>query len=298
MTDPATSDSIDNFGTETPVGVIGLGLLGTALCERLLAGSYDVLVYNRTREKADPLIAKGAKWSDNPLTDCQQVVICLYTTEHVEQVLEQLRAGLHAGQVLIDTTTGDPSQTAGLGQRLSEMGVHYLETPIAASSQQTRQGEALAIVAGEAAVFESCRSLIECLAPKAHYVGPWGNAAKMKLVNNLVLGLNRVALAEGLLFSEAIGIPMQNALNVLKDGNAYSVVMDVKGQKMVERDFSTQAKLTQHKKDIGIILAEAQRASVKLPLSELHMKLLEYAESLGFGEQDNSSILQALADMK
>lgn len=287
----------DDSGKRRTVGVIGLGLLGTALCERLLAFGYPIHVYNRTREKAEALLRLGAQWSDNPLAACDITVICLYTTDVVEQVLSQLEDGLRPGQILIDTTTGDPSQTSALGQRLAERGVLYLEVPIAASSEQTRQGEALAIVAGPQDAFEASREVIRCLAPKTHYVGPWGNAAKMKLVNNLVLGLNRVALAEGLLFSEAIGIPMQHALNVLKDGNAYSVVMDVKGQKMIEGDFSVQAKLSQHKKDIGIVLSEAERAGIALPLSELHFQLLQRAESNGLGELDNSVIIQALEQM-
>src|SRR3972149_6533942 len=93
------------------VGVVGLGLLGTALCERLLGAGYAVAVWNRTREKAEPLIARGARWSDNPLGECDRVVISLYTTEIVEEVLDQLQSGLRPGQILIDTTTGDPAQT-------------------------------------------------------------------------------------------------------------------------------------------------------------------------------------------
>ena len=130
------------------VGVIGLGLLGTALAERLLAAGYPTRVYNRTREKAAPLEAAGARWSDNPLAECRRVVISLYTTEVVEQVLADLDAESHPGVLLIDTTTGDPVVTPALGQRLAEHGVDYLEVPISGSSEQTRRGEATALVAG------------------------------------------------------------------------------------------------------------------------------------------------------
>ena len=276
------------------VGVIGLGLLGTALCERLLGGGYEVAVYNRTREKAEPLVARGARWSDNPLGECDRAVICLYTTEIVEAVLEQMQAGLRPGQILIDTTTGDPEQTAALGRRLAAQGVHYLESPIAASSEQTRRGEAMAIVAGPTEAFEACRDLFDCLAAKTFHVGPWGSAAKIKLVNNLVLGLNRVALAEGLIFAGKIGLDPAAALAVLKQGNAYSVVMDTKGHKMVSGDFTLQAKLSQHAKDVRIIMEEAARGGISLPLSTLHLKLLEDAEAAGLGELDNSAIIRAI----
>lgn len=280
--------------TRKPVGLIGLGLLGTALGERLIGGGYQVVVYNRTREKADDLIARGAKWSDNPLAECERVVVCLYTSDVVDQVLLSMDAGLRAGQIIIDTTTGDPDQTQALATRLASRDVIYLESPIAASSEQTRRGEALAMVAGPKEAFDACTDLLKCLAPKTHYMGRWGAAAKMKLVNNLVLGLNRVALAEGLIFAGAVGLDPQVALGVLKDGNAYSVVMDVKGQKMLENDFSTQAKLSQHAKDIRLVLAEGDRAGLALPLSHLHLALLQLAEACGWGEMDNSVVIRAV----
>ena len=283
------------FETSKPVGVIGLGLLGTALCERLLVCGYSAAVWNRTREKAEPLVARGARWSDNPLVECDRVIISLYTTDVVEQSLEQMKSGLRAGQILIDTTTGDPEQTAALGKRLAKLGVDYLESPIAASSEQTRQGNALAIVAGPPNAFAACRDLFDAIAGKTIHVGAaWGGAAKVKLVNNLVLGLNRVALAEGLVFAKAIGLDAGKTLDVLKEGNSYSGVMDTKGRKMIEGDFSLQAKLSQHAKDVRIILEEAARGGISLPLSELHLRLLTEAIAAGFGEQDNSAIIRAI----
>jgi 3-hydroxyisobutyrate dehydrogenase-like beta-hydroxyacid dehydrogenase len=276
------------------VGVIGLGLLGTALCERLLGAGFETVVCNRTREKAEPLLARGARWSDNPLAECDRAVICLYTTGIVEAVLAQLDDGLRVGQILIDATTGDPRQTAALGARLAQRGVHYLESPIAASSEQTRQGQAMAIVAGPEAAYAECHDVFAAIAAKSFHVGTWGSAAKVKLVNNLVLGLERVALAEGLVFARAIGLDPGKTLDVLKQGNAYSVVMDTKGRKMVDGDFSLQAKLSQHAKDVRIILEEAARGDVSLPLSTLHLRLLEAAEAAGLGEADNSAIIRAI----
>ncbi|MFV1966830.1 MAG: NAD(P)-dependent oxidoreductase, partial [Pirellulaceae bacterium] len=165
------------------VGVVGLGLLGTALAERLLKARFPVAVWNRSAEKADPLLRLGATWSDNPFEACDRVVVSLYTTEVVESVLHDMDAGLRSGQIVIDTTTGQPPQTAALGSRLAERGIDYLESPIAASSEQTRRGEAVAIVAGSPNTLEACRDLFDAIAAKTFHVGPWGNAAKMKLVN-------------------------------------------------------------------------------------------------------------------
>jgi 3-hydroxyisobutyrate dehydrogenase-like beta-hydroxyacid dehydrogenase len=276
------------------LGMIGLGLMGTAMTERFLEHGYRVSVWNRTREKADRLIARGAEWCDNPLQNCRRVIISLYTSDVVAEVLERMHPGGHAGQILLDTTTGEPAQTAALGARLAAQGVHYLDAPISGSSEQTRRGEATVIVGGERSAFETCTDLWSILGQKVFHVGPCGSAAKMKLVSNLVLGLNRAALAEGLVFAGALGVQPEAALEVLSGSMAYSRVMDVKGRKMVDGNFAVQARLSQHLKDIRLILGSAAAAGLPLPLSETHCRLLEQAEAAGLGELDNSAIIKVL----
>jgi 3-hydroxyisobutyrate dehydrogenase-like beta-hydroxyacid dehydrogenase len=276
------------------LGVIGLGLMGTALTERLLEHGYRVAVWNRTREKAAPLIAQGAQWSDNPLADCRRAILSLYTSDVVAEVLQQMEAGFQAGQIIVDTTTGEPEQTAALGGRLAARGVQYLDAPISGSSQQTRDGEATVIVGGERTTFDACADLWSVMGAKVFHVGPCGSAARMKLISNLVLGLNRAVLAEGLAFAEALGVAPAAALEVLKGSNAYSRAMDVKGRKMVERDFAVQARLSQHLKDVHLMLNAAASAGLSLPLTETHRRLLDQAEAVGLGEVDNSAILEVL----
>jgi 3-hydroxyisobutyrate dehydrogenase-like beta-hydroxyacid dehydrogenase len=115
----------------------------------------------------------------------------------------------------------------------------------------------------------------------------------MKLISNLVLGLNRAALAEGLVFARAIGVDTERALEVLMGTMAYSRTMDTKGRKMVEGDFSVQARLSQHLKDVRLILNAALSADQPLPLTEAHRRLLEAAEAAGRGDADNSAIIEA-----
>ena len=277
-----------------PIGVIGTGLMGTALAERLLENGYRVVVWNRTRAKADPLIARGAEWSENPLVTCGRVIVSLYTTDIVVQVLEEMRDGWRTGQIIVDTTTGEPAQTAALGERLASQGVHYLDAPISGSSEQTRRGEATVIVGGDAETFGRCADLWRVMGQKVFHVGPCGSAAKMKLISNLVLGLNRVALAEGLAFAEGIGVPPAAALEVLSGSMAYSRAMDVKGRKMIERDFVVQARLSQHLKDVRMMLRAAVAAGLNLPLTEAHRQLMERAEAAGFGNLDNSAVIEVI----
>lgn len=284
--------------TTQPVGVIGTGLFGSALVDRLLASGYSVVVYNRTRAKADPLLARGAVWSDNPLQECERVIFSVYTTDQVAEVLGQMQAGLRPGQIILDTSTSDPQSTAALGTRLSQQRVAYLESPFSGSSEQTRNQQSTAIVAGDPAAYEKCHDLWTCLAATTFYVGAWGNASKMKLVTNLVLGLNRAALAEGLALAAATGLAKQDALKVLLNSPAYSRMMDSKGTKMVLGDFTPQAKLSQHIKDVRLMLTEAGRGGIGLPITTAHLNLLEQAEAAGWGELDNSAIIQAIENPK
>lgn len=273
------------------IAVIGLGLMGTAITERLLEHGFAVSVWNRSPEKADHLKSLGAQWSDHPFAECQRVIISLYSSDVVAEVVERMSGDLRSGQLIIDTTTGEPDDAVALSQRLAERGVGYLDAPISGSSEQTRRGEATVMVGSDRRSFEDCSDLWSILGAKVFHVGGSGSAAKMKLVTNLVLGLNRVALAEGLSYAEAIGIGPFAALEVLKGSVAYSRTMDTKGRKMIEGDFEVQARLSQHLKDVRLILDSAERAGLKLPMSQTHRGLLEQAEEAGFGGLDNSAII-------
>ncbi len=278
--------------TTKTIGVVGLGLMGSAMTARLLEHGYRLLVWNRSREKAEPLIALGAEWSDNPLKDCERVIISLYTTAVVDEVLHSLNDGLHPGLLLIDTTTGEPDQTAALGARMKELGVRYLDAPISGSSEQTRRGEVSIMAGGSADDFARCSDLWSVLAAKTFHCGPCGSAAKMKLVSNLVLGLNRAALAEGFAFARALNLDLNATLDVLRGSMAASRIMDTKGRKMIDRNYSVQAKLSQHLKDLHLILDAAEAQGLSLPLTSTHAGLLELAEHAGLGAADNSAIFE------
>jgi 3-hydroxyisobutyrate dehydrogenase-like beta-hydroxyacid dehydrogenase len=280
------------------IGLIGIGLVGSALAERLLIGGLSVVGYDRRPECMNALARLGGAVADSSravVQASQIIVLSLPDSSAVEEVVREVLPDL-AGRTVIDTTTGDPDRTAALGAGLKAQNVDYLDATIAGSSRQVRDGEVIVMAGGEPEAVARCEKTIQLFASHWFHVGPWGSGARMKLVVNLVLGLNRAVLAEGLSFARACGIDPKAALAILQAGPAYSRVMDTKGQKMIADDFAPEARLSQHHKDVRLILGAGSRAGVELPLSCVHEQLLARAEDLGLGTADNSAIIRAFGN--
>jgi 3-hydroxyisobutyrate dehydrogenase-like beta-hydroxyacid dehydrogenase len=278
------------------VGMVGLGLLGTALAERFLRSGWTVTGYDLNSERLTALAQLGGRPTAKlreTLADADRLVLCLPTSVEVEAVLAALGPLMAAGLLIVDTTTGDPERTATLGVALAARGVHYLDAAVSGSSEQVRAADVVLLVGGEAADIAACADLFGCFARQWIHAGPWGAGARLKLVVNLVLGLNRAALAEGLTFARACGVDLEIALEALRAGAAYSRVMDVKGKKMIAGDFTCQARLSQHLKDVRLILAAGRDAGAHLPLSAVHEQLLARLEAAGLGREDNAAIIRA-----
>ena len=150
------------------------------------------------------------------------------------------------------------------------------------------------MVGGKKAAYENCMDIFKSLGAKSFYLGASGNGSRAKLACNLILGLNRLALAEGLVFAAKLGLEQRAFLELLKVTPAYSAAMDIKGKKMLEGDFMPQARLRQHHKDVSIILKYAEDLEQELPLSKVHLEVLEKAISAGDGELDNSAVIREI----
>jgi len=278
------------------IGVIGLGLLGTALVERLLEGGFSVLGYDVDMVRGQHLQRIGGISASRPkeLCDrCERILLSLPDSDISASVIEQVSDSLRAGTTIIDTTTGDPQQMITIGESLAEHETSYLEANVAGSSSQVRDGTATVFLGGNPAVIDATESVLAAIAPKRVHLGALGSASRFKLVHNLILGLHRAVLAEGLHFAESLGFSALDALKILRETPAASMVMATKGEKMATRNYDVQARLSQHLKDVRLILQEGERVGSRMPLSELHRQLLERAESFGFGDADNSAIIEA-----
>jgi 3-hydroxyisobutyrate dehydrogenase-like beta-hydroxyacid dehydrogenase len=277
------------------VGLIGLGLLGAAIAERLLHAGFPVIGHDIHPDRRREFAAMGgeiARDNADVARRCRRIVLSLPDSRAVSAVVAELLPHLAPDALLIDTTTGDPTETALLAEELSGHRIAYVDATVGGSSEQARRGEVIVLAGGTADDVADARDVLDAFARRVFHVGPCGSGARMKLVLNLVLGLNRAVLAEGLAFARACGVDPALALEVLRDGPAYSRVMDAKGEKMLRGDFTPQARLAQHLKDVRLIVEAARLRDAQTPFSELHGSVLESLVERGYGELDNSAVIR------
>jgi 3-hydroxyisobutyrate dehydrogenase-like beta-hydroxyacid dehydrogenase len=281
--------------SELNVGIIGVGLLGTALAERLGRSGFKLCGFDPDA----PARARLEKLGGFSLSDhaqvaqsCRRILLSLPGPLQVRETVDALENLLHPGSIVIDTTTGHPADVEMHEARLKRRGIAYLDCEIGGSSTQVGAGEVIVICGGDSKAFEDCRDILDAISPTIFHTGPAGTGTRMKLALNIAIGLHRAVLAESLAFAETLGIESGLALNILKAGPAYSRAMDAKGEKMLSQDFTPEARLAQHLKDVRLILEAGRAGGAHTPLSALHEKLLAEAVDRGLGTLDNSAIIE------
>ena len=227
-------------------GFIGLGNLGRAMAARLVAEGVDLTVWNRTPQKAAAFAteAGGVELAASPaavIGSVPAVVLSLADSDAVELVLrgrEGLLAGDCGGKLVIDTTTNHPAPVHLFHELCRQKGARYVEAPVAGSVAPARQGKLVVMASGDPADIDAARPWLEKLAATVHVLGAAGLATRMKLVNNLCLGVFMAAIGEALATAEAAGIDRELALRVLGDGGGKSLVLEAKRAKLLARDWS------------------------------------------------------------
>ena len=279
-------------------GMIGLGLLGSAITQRLLEHGLEVVGFDIEPGRALEL---GIETADSPAqlaARVERIVLCLPDSDAVEEVCGGSSGLLSAAasrlELVIDCTTGDPDRSEALAGRLGGAGIAFVEAEVSGSSELMLSGEAALLVGAEPGSLEAATELLDALSPVVFHLGPVGAGAKMKLVSNLAVGLNRLVLAEALYLAERVGVEPGALLEVLRAGPGHSRAGELKGGKMVKSDYSPEARLAQHLKDVELILDLGDAAGADLPLSRLHRELLARGVEEGLGELDNSSIIEVL----
>jgi 3-hydroxyisobutyrate dehydrogenase-like beta-hydroxyacid dehydrogenase len=289
----------------TRVGVIGAGLMGTAVAQRLIGAGFEVLAYDVDADKRDAIARVGAKPETSAsavIAGCEFNVVCVFNTDQVEQViaapgngLDAISQGGTAARIFLVTSTCDPDRLAALAPRVASQGAQVLEVPISGTSRQVAQGDGVGLIGGDPAVMEKAAPVLDAICPRRYFIGAIGNGSRAKLAVNLILGLNRAALAEGLVFATRLGLDAVAFLNVARASAAYSQVMDVKGDLMAQRAYrNPQSRVDQSLKDFSLMLEQARAKGQALPFAAVYARMLEDCVAHGEAEWDNAAIAEAI----
>ena len=284
-----------------PIGVIGLGFLGMALVDRLTAAGYAVIGYDIDSRKIADVVQRGGQAASSILDvghRCRTIVVAVFDTEQVIDVIEGagglVEAAERAPLIAICASTVEPDAIAMLARRARGGGVTVVEFPLSGHSGEVRAGEGLGLLAGDTHALGQIDPVLTTLCPRRFRVGHPGDAARAKLALNLVLQLNRCALAEGLVFAARVGLDPAAFLKILAASPAHSDVMEAKGEKMLHADYSPQSHIAQTLKDARLILQEARRVGQPLPLMEINTALLAATIESGGAERDSSAVIEAI----
>jgi 3-hydroxyisobutyrate dehydrogenase-like beta-hydroxyacid dehydrogenase len=263
------------------ISYLGLGSMGSGMASNLLKAGYELTVWNRSPEKCEPFARKGARVADTPavaVRDTELVMYSLSNDQAVEEVVfgaKGILSGLKEGQIVIDMSTVLPATS------LRELEAYA-------------NAKLWIMAAGNKAIFEKVKPVLEQLGQTVHYFGRNGNAAAMKLVGNLIVALELEALSEGLVLAQKAGLDLNTVLEVVKVADFRSPLLVSNGGNILKRDFSTSFALQLMLKDAGLIEKFAETLRSPIPALRVVERNLQWAVALGFGKENASAVIKAL----
>ena len=282
------------------ISYLGLGTMGSGMAFNLLKAGYELTVWNRSAEKCKPFARKGARVADTPADAARDVDLVIYmlsNDEAVEEVVfgaKGILSGIKEGQVAMDMSTVLPAMSLREQEAYAKRGVDFLDAPVFGSKKESAEAKLWIMAAGNKAIFEKVRPVLEKLGQTVHYLAKNGNATAMKLVGNLIVALELEALSEGLVLAQKAGLDLKTVMEVVKVADFRSPLLVSNGQNILKRDFSTSFALNLMLKDASLI--ERFGTSLKSPIPALRVveKNLASAVDLGFGKENASALIKAL----
>ena len=241
------------------ISYLGLGTMGSGMASNLLKTGYQLTVWNRSVEKCEPFARKGARVADTPtdaVREVDLVMYCLSNDQAVEEVVfgtKGILGGIKEGVIAIDMSTVLPATSLREQEAYANHGVDFLDAPVFGSKQESADAKLWIMAAGNKAIFEKVKPVLEHLGQTVHYFGKNGNATAMKLVGNLIVALEMEALAEGLVLAQKAGLDLKTVMEVVKVADFRSPLLVSNGQNILKRDFSPSFALKLMLKDVGLI---------------------------------------------
>ena len=285
------------------LGYVGLGAMGGLMAERLMAKGHAVTGYNRTKSKAQGLIAKGMKWADSPreVAEASDAVFVMVTNsaalEAVANGPDGLLAGLGAGKLLIDMSTVSPAVSRVLAARVRDTGAAMVDAPVSGSVVTLQQGKLSVMVGGDASTFERVKPLLEDVGPRVTHVGPNGLALSMKIAINLSLAVQMLAFSEGVLLAEKSGIPREVAVDVMTHSVIASPMVQYRGPFVLNMPDEAWFDVNMMQKDMQLALEMGRQLDVPLPTTAVTNEMLTAARGMGLARHDFAIVFEALARM-
>jgi 3-hydroxyisobutyrate dehydrogenase len=280
------------------IAYIGLGVMGAGMACRLVESGYEVVVYNRTRAKAEEVAKLGARLADSPADAAREADVVMLSLANQDVVARMLFsedgvfATLGRGAYILDMSTVPPDFPRELAARAREAGYRSLDACVLGNPMHARQGEMRIMAGGGEQDFQAVKPLLEVLGKEVTYLGESGMGATMKLVLNMLMGVQMPALAEAVVFGERAGLEREKVLEMIAKSGYSSPVMSFRCAIMGMRNFELAAfKLGLMRKDMTLVLGEAQKAGVPMPVTESAHAMLTAAQQQGLGDLDVAAML-------
>ncbi|HEY7542742.1 MAG TPA: NAD(P)-dependent oxidoreductase [Methylomirabilota bacterium] len=285
------------------IAIVGVGLLGSAVASRLLAGGFEVSGYDTRREALNALEPRGLRAAvgvKDAVEGADAVFTILPSLDTVETAITGpggIVAHLARPAVVIQMSTISPTLTRRLAEAAAAAGLGFLDTPMSGTSSMVERGDCTIFAGGDAALVERCRPAFAAIGKRTIHVGPAGSASLAKLATNLLVAVNTAALAEALVLGAKGGLDPQALLDILKDSAGASKMVEVRGPLMVGHRFDPQMKVELFLKDFRLMLEEGQRLGVALPLTSLTQQICTATVAAGRGGEDLAALITTLERM-
>jgi 3-hydroxyisobutyrate dehydrogenase len=285
------------------IGFAGLGRMGQAMAGRVLAAGFPLAVYNRTRSKAEDLLARGAAWAETPalLTERADIVLTILTDERaVEQVYggeRGLLAGDCAGKLFVEMSTIRTATIQALRSLVEARGARLLDAPVSGTLEPARQGQLLAMVGGAAEDLERARPALEVLCRRIVHMGPSGSGTTMKLALNMPMAIFWAGLAEAMTMGSQFGLDRAQMLDVYLDSPVALPALRMKAPLLLGAPHEVAFDVTGVRKDLLAMVATGQDAGVPMPAGSAALALFAAATAAGHGQRDLIAVVEYLQEL-
>ena len=285
------------------IGFIGLGIMGRGMAHNLLKAGFAVTVWNRTAARIEPLVAAGATAGSSPADVASQsdiVITCVSDTPDVEAVVlgaDGVIHGVQPGALLIDMSTISPSATISIAAQLITKGVKMLDAPISGGSEGAANGTLSIMIGGDEADVARAMPCLEAMGTSITHVGAQGAGQKVKLVNQILVVVNMLAVSEALLFAEAGGLDLEKTLAAVSGGAAGSWMLSNRGNQAIVRDWRPGFTIDLQQKDLRLVLEAADEMAVPTIGTSMVFHMYRTLQQRGLGSEGNHALIKALEYM-